>query len=312
MGIYSLDHLGDQAMMLLPTHGSQGSRAQRSFYSELAPELHDELKQKLVSLLAAEFSKKVRAGGSDCESQGWSSNERHPDAGQPLQLTDCFTNVVVPLTLKPLRTPAHLCQVYVTVYADGPTRVLRFSDEKNLSSLEQQHVTLDLAARLRQVEGQLREVSARFARLDGSAGAHALDLYGRNTLQREPDAAAAAPVAAKANRRQALNQSAKALVRHASLRMPSGQSMGGLVSRTASAARLGGMQQPQQEGGERQHATVRFDISSSQPSGSGARSPERRFGSPTRLGRLGEGPSPSSGVLQVPADPREERMQPYR
>ncbi len=39
----------------------------------------------------------------------------------------------------------------MTVYADGPTRVLRFSDEKNVSSLEQQHFILDLAARLKQV-----------------------------------------------------------------------------------------------------------------------------------------------------------------
>ena len=51
----------------------------------------------------------------------------------------------------PLR---NLVQVYVTVYADGPTRVLRFSDEKNVSSLEQQHVILDLAARLKQVGRQ--------------------------------------------------------------------------------------------------------------------------------------------------------------
>jgi hypothetical protein len=37
------------------------------------------------------------------------------------------------------------------VYADGPTRVLRFSDDKNMSSLEAQNVILDLAARLKQV-----------------------------------------------------------------------------------------------------------------------------------------------------------------
>lgn len=47
--------------------------------------------------------------------------------------------------------PTATRQVYVTVYADGPTRVLRFSDDKNVSSLEQQHVILDLAARLKQV-----------------------------------------------------------------------------------------------------------------------------------------------------------------
>lgn len=37
------------------------------------------------------------------------------------------------------------------MYADGPTRVLRFSDDKNMSSLEAQNVILDLAARLKQV-----------------------------------------------------------------------------------------------------------------------------------------------------------------
>ena len=44
-----------------------------------------------------------------------------------------------------------LLQVYVTVFADGPTRVLRFSDDKNVSSLEAQNIILDLAARLKQV-----------------------------------------------------------------------------------------------------------------------------------------------------------------
>lgn len=41
--------------------------------------------------------------------------------------------------------------VYVSVFADGPTRVLRFSDDKNVSSLEAQNIILDLAARLKQV-----------------------------------------------------------------------------------------------------------------------------------------------------------------
>lgn len=51
--------------------------------------------------------------------------------------------------------PPPLAQVYVTVYADGPTRVLRLSDDKNLSSVEAQNVILDLAARVKQVGSSL-------------------------------------------------------------------------------------------------------------------------------------------------------------
>jgi hypothetical protein len=39
----------------------------------------------------------------------------------------------------------------VTVYADGPTRVLRFSDEPNITTIEAEQSILDLAARLKQV-----------------------------------------------------------------------------------------------------------------------------------------------------------------
>ncbi len=42
-------------------------------------------------------------------------------------------------------------QVYVSVYADGPTRVLRFADEKSTALLEAEQSILDLAARLKQV-----------------------------------------------------------------------------------------------------------------------------------------------------------------
>ena len=50
--------------------------------------------------------------------------------------------------------------MYVTVFADGPTRVLRFSDDKNVSSLEAQNIILDLAARLKQVGGLVPAVAA--------------------------------------------------------------------------------------------------------------------------------------------------------
>ena len=46
-----------------------------------------------------------------------------------------------------------MMQVYVSVYADGPTRVLRFADEKSTALLEAEQSILDLAARLKQVCG---------------------------------------------------------------------------------------------------------------------------------------------------------------
>ena len=63
---YALDHLGDQPMLMLPTHGGKAATAQRRLYKSLSTGLPEDLKQKLVSLLAAEFSKKVRAGGAHC------------------------------------------------------------------------------------------------------------------------------------------------------------------------------------------------------------------------------------------------------
>ncbi len=48
-------------------------------------------------------------------------------------------------------------QVYVTVYADGPTRVLRFADQQSVASLEAQESVLDLKARLAQASFLSRE-----------------------------------------------------------------------------------------------------------------------------------------------------------
>ena len=42
-------------------------------------------------------------------------------------------------------------QVYVTVFADGPTRVLRFSDDPTNVNVDTEQSILDLAARLKQV-----------------------------------------------------------------------------------------------------------------------------------------------------------------
>lgn len=45
-------------MLMLPTHGGKAANAQRRLYKSLSQGLPEDLKQKLVSLLAAEFSKK--------------------------------------------------------------------------------------------------------------------------------------------------------------------------------------------------------------------------------------------------------------
>ena len=60
---YALDRLGDQPMLMLPTHGGKAANAQRRLYKSLSSGLPEDLKQKLVSLLAAEFSKKVYVSG---------------------------------------------------------------------------------------------------------------------------------------------------------------------------------------------------------------------------------------------------------
>jgi hypothetical protein len=169
---FVLDRLGDAPMMMLPTHGEAAKRNEKAgrIYRTISNDVPDELKKKLVSLLAAEFSKKV----------------------------------------------------YVSVYADGPTRVLRFSDEKNISSLEQQHVVLDLAARLKQVESQLRAVNAQFARLSGVSGSHSwsLDLYGRMPNGREETQSQRTTLQRRPSRKQPLPEATQALVHYASRHLP--------------------------------------------------------------------------------------------
>ena len=65
------------------------------------------------------------------------------------------------------------------MFADGPTRVLRFADVQNVGAEEAQQSILDLAARLKQVEEELWRVNARFSALHGASGIRELDLYGR-------------------------------------------------------------------------------------------------------------------------------------
>ncbi|BDA48868.1 probable vacuolar protein sorting-associated protein 13A at C-terminar half [Coccomyxa sp. Obi] len=86
-------------------------------------------------------------------------------------------------------------KVYITVFADGPTRVLRFADVQNVGAEEAQQSILDLAARLKQVEEELWQVNARFSALHGATGDRQLDLYGRApsaAAGQQPASAAAA------------------------------------------------------------------------------------------------------------------------
>lgn len=164
---YALDVLGDAATLLLPTQEEKDDQTAGRLYRSLSTDMPDELKQKLVSLLAAEFSKKV----------------------------------------------------YATVYADGPTRVLRFSDGKNLSSSEHQHVVLDLAFRLKQIEYELRDVNGQFARLGGIQNHHyfsGLDLYGRFKDDFAPDESRARELITKTLRKIPIPESTHQFVKQAS------------------------------------------------------------------------------------------------
>lgn len=68
-----------------------------------------------------------------------------------------------------------------------------------------------LPTRSLQVETQLRDVNARFARLYGVSGAHALDLYGRTNLPKSPAPAApeASGVARRTGKRLPISSSAQ-------------------------------------------------------------------------------------------------------
>jgi len=74
-------------------------------------------------------------------------------------------------------------KVFVSVYADGPTRVLKFSDKKDTASIQSELSMLEMHARLRKLEDELaNNVNRKFANLMGNMKSRPLkiDLYGRN------------------------------------------------------------------------------------------------------------------------------------
>lgn len=171
-----------------------------------------------------------------------------------------------------------------------------------------------------QVETQLREVNAHFARLNGMSGAHMLDLYGRTAAQQAAAPPSAPALARKPSKRLALSESTRALIRQAHSKIPK-EALAGLsgsqagsqpgsppvggvapqlpsapVSRTPSVSQ--GPGGALQLGGElsRQPTTVRFDMT-----GGG--------GSP--VARAASALAAQPGVLQIP-DEREDRLLPYR
>ena len=74
-------------------------------------------------------------------------------------------------------------KVFVSVYADGPTRVLKFSDKKDSASIQSELSMLEMHARLRKLEDELvNNVNKKFANLMGHMKSRPvkIDLYGRN------------------------------------------------------------------------------------------------------------------------------------
>lgn len=181
-----------------------------------------------------------------------------------------------------------------------------------------------------QVETQLRQVNAQFARLNGMSGAHMLDLYGRTAVVAPPPAAPAAALQRKASKRLPLSEATRALIRQAHSKLPrdvlggslpgsqaasqpgsppvGGAAAGALLasqpaSRTPSASfgaggvlHLGGALSRQ--------ATVRFDMP--QQAGQAAAGGAGQAGGSRPPAAAGPG-----GVLHIP-DEREDRLLPYR
>jgi len=74
-------------------------------------------------------------------------------------------------------------KVFVSVHADGPTRVLKFSDKKDSASIQSELSMLEMHARLRKLEDELaNNVNKKFANLMGQMKNRPvkIDLYGRN------------------------------------------------------------------------------------------------------------------------------------
>ena len=74
-------------------------------------------------------------------------------------------------------------KVFVSVYADGPTRVLKISDKKDSASIQSELSMLEMHARLRKLEDELaNNVNRKFANLMGHMKSRPMkiDLYGRN------------------------------------------------------------------------------------------------------------------------------------
>lgn len=193
-----------------------------------------------------------------------------------------------------------------------------------------------------QVETQLRQVNAHFARLNGMSGAHVLDLYGRTTANRLGPVAAQPAQSRKASKRLPLREATRQLIRQAHSKLPQGSSVGGggtpppgsppgnrssadggslppsqtvsfNASRAPSSATAFGITPPAAAAGElsaavSRQATVRFDVGP----GEGQAPAVRRISSASATSAGGRGGGRgASGVLHIP-DEREERLQPYR
>lgn len=71
-------------------------------------------------------------------------------------------------------------RVYITVAAEGPTRVLRLSDMQHGAGRLAQQTLTDLSSRVRQMEAELKEVNGRFARFQARGSNMTIDLFGRH------------------------------------------------------------------------------------------------------------------------------------
>lgn len=162
-----------------------------------------------------------------------------------------------------------------------------------------------------QVETQLRQVNAQFARLNDTSGAHVLDLYGRTAVVPRPEEPPEqAALQRKASKRIALSETTRALIRQAHSKLPR-EMLGGSLPGSQAASQPGSPPVAAGRGGPGAAAAFGTPSVSFERGGLGA------AGAVGQAAAAGSRPGTSQGpggVLRIPeeSDERAQRLLPYR
>lgn len=165
---------------------------------------------------------------------------------------------------------------------------------------------------LAQVETQLRQVNAQFARLNDTSGAHVLDLYGRTAaMPRADEPQQQAALQRKASKRIPISETTRALIRQAHSKLPR-EMLGGSLPGSQAASQPSSPPVGGSRGGLGAFGTpsVSFDRAIQGARGAAGRPAAAAQPAGSRPGTT-QGPG---GVLRIPeeSDERAQRLLPYR